>query len=249
MDKDLKGNYYLVVHSGSRHLGMEVAKYYQKLAKKTLINDGKEELITSLKEQHREKEIQKALEEIKPLKIQSGLEYLEGKNMKDYLHDCDILKDFAHLSRLTMLTDIITGYFKETFNTSNFWETVHNYINTKDMILRKGSISAKSGEKVIIPINMRDGSIIGIGKGNADYNYSAPHGAGRLFSRSFAKEIIGINDFIESMEGIYTTSVNESTIDESCFAYKSLDQILPFIEDTISVSEIIKPVYNFKASE
>ena len=210
VDKDDDGNLYLVIHTGSRHLGLEVAGYYQKLA-----GGG-------------------------------PLDYLEGQGFEDYIHDMRLVQRFAKFNRMAIADDIIK-YSGINANICMSFETVHNYIDTKAMILRKGSVSAEYGEMLIIPINMRDGSLICLGKGNPDWNCSAPHGAGRLFSRGEAKRRFTIDQFENEMEGIYTTSVNQSTIDECPMAYKSMDSILANIGPTADVVAIIKPIYNFKA--
>ena len=257
IDEDIKGNKYLVIHSGSRNLGKQVAEYYQKVAIENLsgVNDiscAQKELVESLKAQGREKEISGAIEELhktfkpKAKGIPKELSYLEGEDRLNYLHDMKICQEFAVANR-KMMADIIC-HRMQWVPVSSF-ETIHNYIEHDTNMVRKGAISAKYGERVLIPINMRDGCIIGIGKGNEDWNCSAPHGAGRLMSRAKAKENISLEDFEASMKGIYTTSVNRSTLDESPMAYKSMDEILENIEDTIEVECIIKPVYNFKASE
>lgn len=257
IDEDTKGNKYLVIHSGSRNLGKQVADYYQNVAIENLsgVNDigrAQKELIESLKAQGREKEISGAIEELhktfepKAKGIPKELSYLEGEDRLDYLHDMKICQQFAVANR-KMMADIICHHMQWAPVSS--FETIHNYIEHNTNMVRKGAISAKYGERVLIPINMRDGCIIGIGKGNEDWNCSAPHGAGRLMSRAKAKENISLEDFEASMEGIYTTSVNSSTLDESPMAYKSMDEILENIGDTIEVERIIKPVYNFKASE
>lgn len=257
IDEDIKGNKYLVIHSGSRNLGKQVADYYQKVAVDNLYgaNDlvqAQNELIASLKAQGREREISGAIEELhksykaKAIDIPKELCYLEGEDRLNYLHDMKICQEFAVANR-AMMADIICRHIQWAPVSS--FETIHNYIEHDTNIVRKGAISAKYGERVLIPINMRDGCIIGIGKGNEDWNCSAPHGAGRLMSRAKAKENISLEDFEASMEGIYTTAVNRSTLDESPMAYKSMDEILENIGDTVEVERIIKPVYNFKASE
>lgn len=255
IDIDENGDYYLVIHSGSRNLGKQVAEYYQQLAidlhkgKDEYLKE-KERIIKEYKEQGRKSEIQNALKELdwkkKESDVPDDFAYLYGQYLEDYLHDSDICYEYAMASRRIMKEKIMEymGWTEdETFT------TVHNYIDTKNMILRKGSVSAQKGEKLIIPINMRDGSIIAYGKGNPDWNYSAPHGAGRVMSRTKAKENISLRKFKKSMKGIYTTSVNKSTIDESPFAYKSLEDIIDFVKETVAIDKIIKPVYNFKASE
>lgn len=277
------GQRYLVVHSGSRNLGKQVADIYQDIAdehcNRTMSERNllKKELIKKLKDQGKSNEIQKALEEFNKQNTEKKLLahdlcYLEGQDMKDYLHDCLICNRYASLNRRIIVQRILdfivedNGYkncavwideyqahqFEFGFENNEVdirsygWETIHNYIGD-DNILRKGAISAKQGEKVIIPINMRDGSIIGIGKGNPDYNYSGPHGAGRLMSRKTAKDSITLKDFEDTMKSVYTSSVCQSTVDESPMAYKGIDDILENIEDSVEVLDIIKPIYNFKA--
>lgn len=245
VNKDKNGTIYLVIHTGSRYLGKQVAEHYQNIAiKKLSNNDERERIIKELKSQGREKEIQNALENFKPLKIKKELAYLEKEDFNDYIRDMKIVQNYAYHNRHAIASDILRYM---DLNMEYNFTTIHNYIDIENMILRKGSISAKQDERVIIPINMRDGSIIAIGKENSDWNYSAPHGAGRLFSRSSAKELITLEEFTESMEGIYSTSVNQSTIDESPMAYKPMEEILENIKDTVDVLEIIKPIYNFKA--
>lgn len=257
IDEETKGNKYLVIHSGSRNLGKQVADYYQNVAIENLsgVNDigrAQKELIESLKAQGREKEISGAIEELhktfepKAKGIPKELSYLEGEDRLNYLHDMKICQEFAVANR-AMMADIICRHMNWAPVSS--FETIHNYIEYDTNMVRKGAISAKFGERVLIPINMRDGCIVGIGKGNEDWNCSAPHGAGRLMSRAKAKENISLEDFEASMEGIYTTSVNRSTLDESPMAYKSMDEIIENVKDTIDIERIIKPVYNFKASE
>lgn len=260
VDEDKDGNKYLVVHTGSRRLGKDMAEYYQDVAyqeltntgekAKRLLKDKQDALIKEYKAAGRQKEIQKALAEIRIEKkntdVPYELAYLEGSLFDDYIHDMEIAQEYAYWNRKAIIDTIVS---EMKWHIVDEFETIHNYIDTKNMILRKGSISAQLGEKVLIPINMRDDSIIAIGKGNEDYNYSAPHGAGRLMSRSVAKESIGMKEFKESMKGIYTTCVNRSTIDESPMAYKDINSIIENIQDTVDIVDIIKPVYNFKACE
>lgn len=260
VDVDKNGEKYLVVHTGSRRLGKDIADYYQQLAYEELTNTGEkakkifkemqESLIAEMKKSGRTKDIQTELAKLKVERkhtdIPYELAYLEGALFDDYIHDMQIAQEYAYWNRKAIIDTIVKAM---KWHIVDEFETINNYIDTDNMILRKGSISARDGEKVLIPINMRDGSIIAIGKGNPDYNYSAPHGAGRLLSRSAAKESIGMDEFRKSMNGIYTTSVCKSTIDESPMAYKSIDSILSNIQDTVDVVDIIKPVYNFKASE
>ena len=257
IDIDDEGNKYLVIHTGSRNLGSQVAELYQDLADK-IINHGyidyinkKQEVIKTYKELGKQKEIQSTLNELKKEFekdkniIPKDLAYLEGEERDKYLHDMKLCQEFAILNRKT-IAKTIAEYME--FNIDNSFESVHNYISFEDNIVRKGAISAKKGEKLIIPINMKDGCILGYGKGNEDWNISAPHGAGRIMSRKQAKERISMEDYKKSMENIYTTSVNEFTIDEAPFVYKTLDEILNHIGDTVEVERIIKPVYNFKAN-
>ena len=254
-----KDSIYFVVHTGSRNLGKQVAEHYQNLADEMCNNSlaayfiEKERLISTLKSEGRTSEIQKALTELKKEyesseKIPKDLAYLEGVYLEDYLHDMAICQEYACLNRETILR-IISKFFGLDFDKAEKFETIHNYIDLENKILRKGSIDCSLGKKVLIPVNMRDGAIIAVGKGNVDYNCSGPHGAGRLMSRSEAKEKVSLEDFKESMKGIFTTCVNEETLDESAFAYKSMESIIPWIEDTCEIVEVIKPIYNFKASE
>ena len=248
-DRGEKG-IYIVIHSGSRHLGAEVAKYYQQQAVKQLEHsgDGKiHELIDSLKAQGREKDISrelKKLESTKRITVPKNLAYVSGQLFEDYIHDMKIVQHFAVLNRRAMMTEIIRGM---KLTPVEQFTTIH--IDTENMILRKGSVSAQAGEKLIIPINMRDGSLICTGKGNPDWNFSAPHGAGRLMSRGEAKQSFTVSEFKKQMEGIYTTSVGQGTLDECPMAYKGMNDILDNIGDTAEVNEIIKPIYNFKAGE
>lgn len=249
-DKDEEGNIYIVVHSGSRHLGLEVANYYQKKAYESLngstVQDQRN-LINELKRQGREKEIQKELNILKNVKrtnVPKELAYVSGDLFEQYIHDMKIVQEFAMLNRQAMIDEIVKGMGLHVIDQ---FTTIHNYIDTDNMILRKGSVSAAAGERLIIPINMRDGSLICTGKGNDDWNRSAPHGAGRLMSRSAAKESFTVSSFKKEMEGIYTTSVNRDTLDECPMAYKSIDDIISNIGDTVTINKIIKPIYNFKA--
>lgn len=252
------GDKYLVIHSGSRNLGTQVADYYQDLADQICNHNlldyerKRKEILTTYKELGKAQEIQSALiklrEELEENKhnIPYELAYLEGKERDSYLHDMKLCQDFAVLNRYTIAKRIsdFMGW-----DLSHYFESVHNYISFEDNIVRKGAISAKKNEQVIIPINMRDGCIIGIGKGNDDWNNSALHGAGRIMSRAKAMEMIHLEEYKKSMENIYTTSVTEETKDESPFVYKSIDEILKHIVSTVEVIKIVKPIYNFKASE
>jgi tRNA-splicing ligase RtcB len=248
INRDKDGVLYLVVHSGSRHLGKQVAEYYQELGYRELAGAGrlKAEMAKKLKAEGRGKEIEDEIRKISPPKISRQLAYVQGKSYEDYLHDMKIVQQYAVYNRKAIVDEIITRMGLEIVEQ---FTTIHNYIDTDSMILRKGAISARKGERVLIPINMRDGSLICVGKGNRDWNFSAPHGAGRLMSRRKAKEIISLEEFKESMKGIYTTTVNRSTLDECALAYKPMDEIINNIQDTVEVVDIIKPVYNFKAAE
>lgn len=257
VDRASDGTFYLVIHSGSRNLGKQVAEIYQQLA--IDLHAGKEdyfrrrdEIIESYKAEGRRTEIQAALKSLakeydaKESDVPEDICWLYGSFLGDYLHDVEICQQFAKRSREKMAEIILerTGMTaKESFH------TIHNYIDTDEMILRKGAIAAHAGEKVLIPINMRDGSVIAIGRGNPDWNFSAPHGAGRLMSRTKAKETLDLDSYKEAMAGIYTTSVNEQTIDEAPMAYKSLEDIIDVIRESVDIVDIMKPVYNFKASD
>lgn len=294
IDTDEDNNKYLVIHTGSRNLGKQVAEIYQEKAIKYCsydeeMNLEKQNIIKEYKKQHREKEIEKKLIEISKkyegkTKLPKELCYLEGQLREDYLHDMKLCQEYASLNRLTISRIILKEYFDfgnvvplkdaldnlkglitlghsdgihpsmgggEFFyeDVINLFETIHNYISFEDNIVRKGAISAKKGEMVLIPMNMRDGCIIGVGKGNDDWNQSAPHGAGRIMSRMKAKETFNLDEYKESMKDIYTTSVNEDTIDEAPFVYKPMQEIIDNIGDTVDIVKIIKPIYNFKASD
>jgi len=257
IDESPDGTKYLVIHSGSRNLGTQVAEFYQNLA--VDLNLGKEEyfkqreeVIRTYKEQGRRSEIQstlKALEkafETKEPSLPRDLCYLYGYFMEDYLHDIDICQKFAMRNREKMAEVLLE---RTGMASHDAFHTIHNYIDVNEMVLRKGAVSAKSGEKLLVPINMRDGSLICIGKGNEDWNCSAPHGAGRLMSRSSAFERLTMEEYKEQMAGIYSTCVVPDTLDESPMAYKSLDEIVENIEPTAEIICRIKPIYNFKAAE
>lgn len=250
VDKDKNGHMYLVIHSGSRHLGLEVANHYQDLAYKNRTGLSKDEMksfIESMKRDGRTKEIQKAITELKATyhtDIPKELCYIEGSDMANYIHDMKIMNKFATANRHRM-ADIIISHMG--LHVADQFTTTHNYVDTENMILRKGSISAQKNEKVIIPMNMRDGSLICIGKGNPDWNYSAPHGAGRIMSRSQAKDLVNMQEFEEAMHGIYSSSVCTSTIDEAPMVYKPMAEIMENIKDTVDIIDVIRPVYNFKA--
>lgn len=254
LDKDNEDNYYLLIHSGSRHLGVEVCNYYQNLAWETLNGRSKQDkknLIERFKAEGREKDIQKALENLSKLErtdVTKDMAYLEGNNLKDYLHDIAIVQAFAVMNRL-MIADIIIN--EMDWHPKEMFQSIHNYIDVHNMILRKGAISAREGEKIIIPLNMRDGALICKGKGNPDWNYSAPHGAGRIMSRSQARKLLSETEYKDTMQkaNIYTTSANASTIDEAPMAYKAWTSIEKNIYPTVEIINHIRPVYNFKAGE
>ena len=257
VDRASDGTNYLVIHSGSRNLGKQVALLYQKLA--VDLNKGigayleaRDEIIRTYKEQGRRSEIQKALKQLKwdrenlEPTIPADLCWLYGKYLDDYLHDVEICQAFARRSREKMAEILME---RSGLTGEEAFHTIHNYIDTEEMILRKGAIAAHAGEKVLIPINMRDGSVLAIGKGNPEWNYSAPHGAGRIMSRTAAKNTLSMDEYRETMKGVYTTSVNDRTLDEAPMAYKSLDDIIDVIRDSVDVVDILRPVYNFKASD
>lgn len=247
---------YLVIHSGSRNLGVQVAEYYQDLAHRICNYDllgyekKRNEILTTYKKIGKAKEIQKALTELNKKAeenqniIPYELAYLENEQRNAYLHDMKLCQEFAILNRYT-IAEIIANYME--WNIDNYFESIHNYISFDDNIVRKGAISAKKDEQIIIPINMRDGCIIGIGKGNDDWNNSAPHGAGRIMSRMQAKKSVNLEEYKKSMKNIYTTSVTEETKDEAPCVYKSMEEILEHIVPTVEVLKIIKPIYNFKS--
>lgn len=254
IDQSADGTKYLVIHSGSRNLGKQVAEFYQRLA--IDLSKGKEEyfarrdaLIAEYKAAGRRKEIEKALKELRWKEheptIPEDLCFVYGQYLEDYLHDVEICQRFARRSRELMAEIILQRLGIEAVHA---FHTIHNYIDTDEMILRKGAIAAHKGEKVLIPINMRDGSVLAIGKGNPDWNYSAPHGAGRIMSRTAAKENLDLDEYRREMAGIYTTSVNEATLDEAPMAYKSLSDIIDVIQESVDVIEVLKPIYNFKAN-
>lgn len=247
LNEDDKGNVYIVIHSGSRNLGKQIAEYYQNFAYEQLIDvtSMKDEIIKRLTEEGRAKEIQETLRGIQKPNIRKELAYLEGQGFKDYMNDMNIAQKYAALNRKAMIDEIVT---KMDWKITDQFTTIHNYIDMENMILRKGAISAQKDERVIIPINMRDGSIIAFGKGNPDWNFSGPHGAGRIMSRKKAKESLSLEDFQNTMTEVWTTSVVESTIDEAPMVYKPMNEIIENTKETIDIKHIIKPLYNFKAN-
>ena len=254
IDQSNDGTHYLVIHTGSRNLGLQTANFYQSLAVE--LDRGKDEylkrkaeLIRTYKEQGRRTEIQSALQamkwEARQNTMPEDLCFLWGEYLEDYIHDVKICQNFARRNR-EKIAEVLLSRTGLTGGES--FHTIHNYIDTDAMILRKGAISARAGEIVLIPINMRDGSVLARGRGNPEWNYSAPHGAGRLMSRTSAKESLSLSEYQEAMKGIYTTSVNEGTLDESPMAYKPLESIIDVIAGTVDIVSVMKPVYNFKAS-
>ena len=262
LDKDEEGGIWLVVHTGSRRSGKDVAEYYQKLAYETrniagskyreLLQQKREAYIEQIKAEGRQKELGKLLRKwnaAQPkaqITVPYEVAWCEGQDFDDYIHDMKIMQEYAKLNR-RIITEVILKKCK--LHAVEQFETVHNYIDTEHMILRKGSVSARAGERLLIPINMRDGALICVGKGNPDWNESAPHGAGRLMSRSEARNSISMKEYRESMSGIYTTSVSKATLDESPMAYKPIDEIMANIEPTAEIVSHIRPIYNFKAGD
>lgn len=243
---DENGDNYLIIHTGSRNLGKQVADYYQQKAYEELKNNTitKDEIIAQLCHLGREQDIERTLKSVAIPKIDKAMAYCEGELMQDYLHDMIICQKYASINRMAIASTIGIGM---RWSVVNEFETVHNYIDMDSMILRKGAVSAKSGESLIIPMNMMNGSLLCVGKGNPEWNYSAPHGAGRIMSRTVARKTISIDDFKNSMNGIFTTCVNNDTIDEAPMAYKPMQEIIDNIGDTVNIIGIIKPIYNFKA--
>jgi len=217
IDKDTDGNFWLLIHSGSRNIGLQVAEIYQNIAYSKLKNTN----------------------------INKDLAYLEGEDFDNYLHDMNFVQKWAVRNRELMIEKILIGMrWSQTVKI----DTIHNYIDMKNMILRKGAVSAQLDEMLVIPINMRDGTLLCKGKGNPEWNFSAPHGAGRLLSRNQAFKNLSLEQFVDSMKNIYTTTVNKKTLDEAPMAYKSIEDILQFVDATLEVVDMMKPVYNFKAS-
>lgn len=260
VDKDDEDNKYLVIHTGSRNLGKQVAEHYQKMAYDILrgadkLFEEQTKLIAEYKAAHRKKEIEGAIKELKKnfkakwTDVPKDLCYLTGEYREMYLHDMKICQEFATKNRLHIAETILAGLFGKALSDFSHFETIHNYIDHESNTVRKGAVSARLGEKLLIPINMRDGSLICIGRGNEDWNCSAPHGAGRLFSRGSAKENFTLEEFEKSMEGIFTTSVSNDTIDESPMAYKNMEDIVNNITPTAEIVKRITPTYNFKAGE
>ena len=255
IDQAADGSKYLVIHSGSRNLGKQVAEFYQRLAidlnkgKETYLEE-REKIIRTYKAQGRTQEIQAALDRIswnqRETSIPEDLCFLYGTDLEDYLHDVEICQQFARRNR-ELMTEILID--RAGLSRGECFHTIHNYIDTEEMILRKGAIAAHKDEKVLIPINMRDGSVLAVGKGNEEWNFSAPHGAGRIMSRRVAKSSLSMEEYQETMKGVYTTSISASTLDEAPMAYKSLNDIIGVIRESVDVIDVMKPIYNFKASD
>ena len=245
IDEDEEGKQYLVIHTGSRNLGVKVANHYQKIADKQCSQpENLNEVIAQMKAEGRHKEIADVVKSMKKCRVPKDLAYVSGQAFDDYIHDMKICQQYAIDNRM-LIAERLLG--NRDWWVSQYFCTIHNYIDTKHMIMRKGAVSARQGERLIIPMNMRDGSLICIGLGNDDWNQSAPHGAGRLMSRAEAKRTLQLDDFKKSMDGIYTTSADLSTIDEAPMAYKSSEEIMSCIIPTVRIEHVIKPVYNFKA--
>ena len=260
IDVDDSGNKYLIIHTGSRNLGKQVADYYQGLAYDILsgkdkLFDAQEELIVRYKAEGRKAELQKAIKSLhakfsaQTPSIPKDLCYLTGKYRDHYLHDMKACQEYATLNRETIADTIVDKLFGKSLSDFAHFETIHNYIDLENNIVRKGAVSAQEGEKILIPINMRDGSLLCVGKGNSDWNYSAPHGAGRLFSRTTAKENFTLEAYQSSMVGVFTTSINEKTLDECPMAYKDMKDIVINIEPTATIVKHIKSTYNYKSSD
>ncbi|WP_423801083.1 RtcB family protein [Neobacillus sp. SAB-20_R2A] len=245
---DSEGFHYLTIHTGSRYIGAKIAQYYQKLAISKLRKHDLSEIIEKLKAEGRQREIQAVIQSYKEKNpvIPDDLAYLEGEDFNDYIHDMKLAQAFAKANREEIARAITENM---GFEEADRFDTIHNYIDTDNLILRKGAVSAQKGERLIIPINMRDGSILAVGKGNDEWNYSAPHGAGRVLSRTQAMKKLKLADFHNTMKGVWTTSVSEETLDEAPMAYKPINEILEKVEETVVIASFIKPVYNFKASE
>ena len=261
IDQSNDGKHWLIIHTGSRNLGKQVCEIYMDIAAENLeygqkaMNAACNELIERLKEEGRTRDISIELAKLKEdyrkknAAVSKDLATVSGNDLENYLHDMKICQEYAKLNRETIAGIILSEYFGKNLKDCVHWHCIHNYIDVDNRILRKGSISAQKDEMVIIPLNMRDGCIIGKGKGNPDWNFSGPHGAGRKMSRSAAKQKLNVESFEQSMEGIYSTTVNESTLDEAPAAYKNADEIIDNVSESIEIIEVIKPVYNFKAVE
>jgi RNA-splicing ligase RtcB len=251
VDKDDHDVLWLVIHSGSRNFGAKIAKFHQEAAKKSINRDFVEKEIERIKKEFTRSQYATEIAKIRKSvpKIPSGLEYLEGEKAKQYFNDMHYAQIYAQLNRRLMGHIILSKFYK--IKDADIVESVHNYINFQDQILRKGAISAHAGEKVIIPLNMADGIIIGTGKGNDEWNNSAPHGAGRAMSRSKAKATLSLEHFQETMrrKGVWTSTADKHTLDEAPQAYKKAEHIVKYLGDTVDIEVQMKPVYNYKSSE
>ena len=258
VDVDDDGHYYLVIHTGSRNLGKQVAEIYQQLAYDRLfgklhLEEERRALIEEYKATGRTAELSDALKDLSTrgvvAHIPKELCYLEGEDRDAYLHDMKICQEFAVMNRAVIADRILLGLLGKPLSEFHYFETIHNYIDHDTNIIRKGAVSAQKGEHLLIPINMRDGSLLCVGKGNPEWNCSAPHGAGRLFSRGVARKKFTVESFAEEMQGIYTTSVSNETLDECPMAYKPMQSIVDNVVETVDIVKVIRPVYNFKAGE
>ena len=243
LDRGSDGKLYLVIHSGSRNIGKVIAEYYQDLACELNFRAASEARRIIIERVSKD-QIQEELDKVIP--ANKDLAFLLGEDMANYISDCNAMYAYASLNRAIMAHEIVRNVGGITI--VGAFSTIHNYIDSQEMILRKGAISAKLNEKVIIPMNMRDGSIIALGKGNPDWNCSAPHGAGRVMGRKEAKRTVQLDDFVKSMEGIYSTSISKDTLDESPMVYKPMEEIVKYVDATIDIIDVIKPIYNFKSS-
>ena len=251
LDKDDEGNLYLVIHSGSRNPGSNICKWYQDKAYKRLKQKYQTVIDGIIRHYHQTGQTDRIEEEIEKYKTETAepiyeLSYVEGELFDNYLHDMKILQHYADLNRKAIAEVIMS---EMNLHEVDSFTTIHNYVDVENKIIRKGAVSAQHGERLIIPMNMRDGSLICIGKGSSDWNYSAPHGAGRLMSRAQARQSFTVSDFKKSMEGIFTTSVGSDTIDECPMVYKPMEEIISQIQDTVEIVKVIKPIYNFKAGD
>lgn len=246
--KDEEDNYYLLIHTGSRYLGAKVATWHQNKAIELMRRNNFDKVIEQLKSEGRQKEIQSTLAKLKleNPEVPKELAYLEGEHFDDYIHDMKMAQEYAKKNRIAIAYEIV---YAMKWTLEGIFDTIHNYIDTETMTLRKGAVRANNGEQLVIPMNMRDGSLICIGKGNEDWNNSAPHGAGRIYSRTQANKNLTMEQYKESMNGIWTTSVTEDTLDEAPMAYKPMEEIIENVKDTVDIIKVIKPVYNFKASD
>lgn len=250
INTDTLGNKYLLIHTGSRNLGNQIAQYYQNIAikyQKDKKKNKRQELIQEYKNNNKENEINSILQEFDMQILPNDLCYLENEDKENYLNDLLICQEYANFNRETIANNILIELTDKNLDNYEYFHTPHNYIDFRRNIIRKGSISSEENEVVIIPINMRDGALLCKGKGNSDWNYSAPHGAGRLYSRAKAREIFSLDEFEQSMKHIYTSCISKNTIDECPMAYKNIDEIIKNIKDTVEIIDIIKPIYNFKA--